>query len=329
MQKSDITIVIIHAAGYSGATWLNVILGSHESAMAMGPATRLFDLNGKDKKTACYIHRETCDLWPSFLAKDIEKGNFFLELAKQTNKHYFIVNYPKQAHYQQEISDQGYRVLHIKMVRDGRANLFSKLRHDRNNGRQEAIADVILSWQIPKWLQINRELPNNESLWQLVRYEDLLINPANTLEMLSQFLGLTYGLDSFKFWEFEHHLTAGNTAVIDSICKMQNLAGYNHHRESHYNAYLEKVQNNQEATFQDEEWKEGLSKADKVAFDCLFGPVNQALGYERDVFKERDIQTFWETFNFNASKGQANHSNQRKKNHKLLGINQLLQRWYR
>lgn len=328
MQKSDITIVVIHAAGYSGATWLNVILGSHESAMAMGPATRLFDLQHQDKNTACYIHRENCTLWPSFLKKNIEKGNFFFELAKLSNKKYFIVNYPKQSDYKQEIANQGYQVLHLKMVRDGRANLYSKLRHDRNSRRHETISNVILSWQIPKWQQINDELPKDESLWLLVRYEDLLTNPEPTLQSLSRFLGISYSSDSLKFWEFEHHLTAGNTAIIDSICKMQNLVGYNHHREEYYETYLQQIQSNQISTFHDEEWKEKLSKADRVAFDCLFGPINQSLGYERDVFQEKDIQMFWKEINFSAYTMQHRSSNQLKKKYKLQGFYQLIQRWY-
>lgn len=295
MNNASITIVIIRAAGYAGATWVNLILGSHMNAMSMGPTTRFVGFSKEDINNACFVHREKCTLWPEFLKQGYHKGNLFSNLAKFTGKKVFIVNYPTEECLKGEIEGKGFRVIHVQLVRDGRANLHSKIRHDSINGVVYPL-EIILNWQIPKWVQINNEMPSDQALWYRLKYEDLLNIPKVTLSKLSTFVGLNYDSKAIKFWEFEHHLTAGNTGVIDTLCRMQNLKGWEHHRRESYSGYIKSIQLHNNDKYIDSEWKKALNRKQLLAFDCLFGVINQSLGYVRDDFSDEERKAFWMEF---------------------------------
>ena len=40
--STPIRVVVIESLSYSGTTWLNLVLGAHRDAFALGPADRLF-----------------------------------------------------------------------------------------------------------------------------------------------------------------------------------------------------------------------------------------------------------------------------------------------
>lgn len=291
MKPEDIQIVIIRGAGYSGASWFNLVLGSHPEAMSLGPISRILSLDKNDREHACLVHKGSCSLWLSFLSKN-NSNRFFEELAVHTGKQTFLVNYPSSEIEQREIAGKGFKVQHIKLVRDGRANLWSKIRHERAL-RETSALECILKWQIPKWEQVSRKIPNDPHLSMLVRYEDMLEKPMETLHEIGAFVGLDYTENAFRFWEFDHHPTAGNTGVIDTICKMQGREGWKHHRENTYSDYVSHLKENPEVKFNDEEWKRSLTRGDLLAFDCLLGKKNALYGYERDQFSDDEVKFFW------------------------------------
>jgi len=139
-------------------------------------------------------------------------------------------------------------------------------------------------------------MPSDQALWYRLKYEDLLNIPKVTLSKLSTFVGLNYDSKAIKFWEFEHHLTAGNTGVIDTLCRMQNLKGWEHHRRESYSGYIKSIQLHNNDKYIDSEWKKALNRKQLLAFDCLFGVINQSLGYVRDDFSDEERKAFWMEF---------------------------------
>lgn len=296
MPNKQLTIVIIRAPGYTGATWINTILGCHKRAMAMGPPNRFWKLDAGMSDQACLIHGQTCTLWPQIIRNSPKPNEWFHALAEASGRDTFILNYPDTQFYETVIAPIGAQILHIKVVRDGRASLYSKIRH-HNGDDQMGVFRNIMEWQIPKWNQIERKLPKNPEDYYFLRYEDLLMNPRQTLAGVSRYIGLNYDADAaLRFWEWEHHLTAGNVGMLDMICRLQGLPGHKHARRAEYDKVIQRIRAGGPALFLDESWKTGLNGENLLVFDCLLGEWNAAHGYPRDSFTEIEKARFWSTF---------------------------------
>lgn len=242
------------------------------------------------------IHGANCTVWPNLIRNPPAKGKWFSALSEVTGKDTFILNYPDRAFYESEIAPLDARVLHIKLVRDGRASLFSRMNHYYGIGKSSAFRNI-MEWQIPKWDQIDRKLPKNPTDYFFMRYEDLLTQPDKTLKEAGDYIGLDYDTESaLRFWEWEHHLTAGNVGMLDMICRLQGIPGHAHARSKVYDEVIARVKAGGAAVFLDESWKSGLGHSDKLAFDCLMGDRNAAHGYDRDYFDSKEISGFWSRF---------------------------------
>ena len=269
---------------------MNTILGCHERTMAMGPPNRFWKLKSNMAAQACMIHREKCHIWPDIIRSSPSGPEWFRLLAEKTGKDIFILNYPDREFYQTVIEPLNARVLHIKLVRDGRANLYSMVHHHNVSTRLSVLKNVI-------------ELPDNPADYCFLRHEDLMDNPADTLDKIGSYIGITYDAKSaMKFWEWEHHLTAGNVAMLDMICRLQGLEGYEHSRRNEYNQFIEESRNGMPIVFRDNSWIEGLSSQDRLIFDCLLGEYNASNGYDRDNFDEGAVKYFWETYDSKLAK---------------------------
>jgi hypothetical protein len=294
-MNNPITIVIVRALGLSGATWFNLVIGSHEDAMSMGPPARILDLPERECETACFVHRERCDLWPAFLRERNHCGRFFADLAAFTGKSVFVVNYPSSELVAREIDGQGFRVLHIRLVRDGRATLYSHLRH-YGSLKPGTTVHHIVDWQVPAWDRVDRKMrvPPETSL--VVRYEDMVRESSRELGRIGEFVGLEYDEDAVQFWRQPQHLTAGNTGVIDLLCRLQGETGHYNRRADTYAKIAEELSHNPEGRYLDESWVDGLSHEDKVTFDCLLGERNALYDYARDPVSEIEREAFLSEF---------------------------------
>lgn len=291
-MSEPITIVIIRALGMAGATWFNLVLGNHPDAMPMGPVDRILDLPPGEADRACFIHRERCDFWPKFVRAGGHRGRFFKDLAAYTGKRFFICNYPRSEMSAREVDGQGFRVLHIRLVRDARAALYSYLRHHGTLTPGAGIYHII-DRQAPKWDTVDRKMPDDPAITMVVRYEDMVTNTQAELARIGEFIGLRYDAGAVRFWERPLHLTAGNTGVLDLICRLQGETGHIHGRAEVYSQLADELQVNPEQQYLDESWKEGLSRADRLAFDCLLGERNARFGYPRDRFSGDETEDFW------------------------------------
>ena len=263
--------------------------------MAVGPVSRLINLKKKEYDWACFIHNDKCHLWPDFLRQHHKSRRIFENLARTTGRHVFIVNYPPEKFARREIFQRGYRILQIKYLRDGRANLYSKMRHDVPRFSVPAV-DSILDWQIPYMDRLDQEIEMHPVPNMLLRYEDLLNRPDATMQDVGAFVGLDYDEDAIRFWEHEHHFTAGNTAVLDIITRMQGREGWRHHRSDAYLPYYDRIKEDPDTRFVDDEWSKEMKRDDLLAFDCLLGERNAAHGYPRDTFTDGERASFWADF---------------------------------
>jgi hypothetical protein len=291
-MSAPITIVVVRALGLSGATWFNLVLGSHDDVMSMGPPARILDLPASEADQACFIHREHCDFWPAFFRQGDHRGHFFKSLAAFSGKRVFIVNYPPSELMAREIDGQGFRVLSVRLQRDGRATLYSRMRHYGTLTPGTAIFHMT-NWQIPIWDRVDRHTPSDPSMALTVRYEDMIQDPAPQFARLGEFIGIRYSGNSTRFWEYTQHMTAGNTGVIDLIRRLQGEDGLLHKRTNAYSELAGKLQNDPEHKYLDDSWIEGLSPHDKLAFDCMLGARNARFGYERDRFSPVECDAFW------------------------------------
>ncbi len=285
VAPEDITILIIRAPGYAGATWVNLVLGSHPDALAMGPPKRIMTLPPEEANQACFVHRSDCTFWPEFVRRGGHDGRFFQDLAEHSGKRVFVINYPPKELVAREIDGKGFRVLQVKLVRDGRPNVFSFLRHKELGGKA-GLVKAIREWLLVKWDLIDRKIDQRDDAWMLLRYEDLVNHTEAELTRLGQFVGLDYAADATRFWRYEHHLAAGNTGVLDTLCRMNGLPGYDHRRKAAYDNIVDRLQSEPDLPVVDDSWERGFSRDDRLIFDALAGERNAAYGYPRDSFSE-------------------------------------------
>ena len=290
VAAQDITIVIIRAPGYAGATWVNLVLGSHPQALAMGPPERIMTLAPEHADQACFIHRDDCTFWPSFIKAGGHAGTFFRDLAQHSGKRVFILNYPPKYLVEREIDAHGFRVVQIKLVRDGRPNVFSFMRHKKFGGKA-GLVKAIRDWLLVKWDLIDRKIAQRNDEWTLLLYENLVCKPNEELARLGRFIGLEYSAESTMFWRHEQHMAAGNTGVLDTLCQLNGLAGYSHVRKKAYDGFVDHLLSDPLRPVLDDSWKKSFSRADRLIFDTLAGERNAAYGYERDSFSDDERAT--------------------------------------
>ena len=94
-MASTVTVVRITSLSYTGTTWINLLLGCHERAFALGPPDRVVNLlhdAPDDAGDACRIHAGDCRFWPGFFARHDRTANFYLELAEASGKNVIVIN---------------------------------------------------------------------------------------------------------------------------------------------------------------------------------------------------------------------------------------------
>ena len=289
--NSNIKIVVIRAPGYSGATWFNLLLGTNRDVLSLATAERIWKLPREQAMAACFEHEEQCRFWPKFVAEWDRGGNFFQQLSEYSNRHVFIVNYPSPELWASHIERSGFVIKHIKLIRDGRANLHSFLRH-HYDGHKEALIWTITDWLGPKWDEIDRSVPKTESETMLQRYEDAVCEPTEALIKLGDFIGVDYGTKNKKYWEYEQHLTAGNTGVVDILRRLQGNDGLEHKRADYYAQATHRIRAEPTTQLLDESWIREFDRTDRLAFECLLGTRNEEYGYERDGFSSDEKASF-------------------------------------
>lgn len=134
----------------------------------------------------------------------------------------------------------------ILLTRDGRANLYSRLRRGTAPGRS------LRSWQnfyqraLPL---LQRNVPDAHR-WS-IKYESLATHPEREIAKICDWLGVPYEPEMLEFRATVHHLAEGNRMRGKGDSKIQF----------------------------DEAWKSGMRAADLAFFERHAGALNRSLGY--------------------------------------------------
>lgn len=289
---STIKVLNIQTLSYSGTTWLNLLLGSHPETFAFGPPHRAWGMRDKKFEGACLVHGQGCEFWTRFGRKWDGKENFFVALAEQSGKRIFLMDNAPQDFINATMTHPDVELLHGRYVRDGRAITASFARKMKAKGIEYIPSIMPDGWFYHSFQGIPL-LDTLRSMGHLVvRYEDAVNDQAAFLGMAGDFLGITYGEESYRFWEWDHHITSGNQGPIQMVRLHQGLAMPNFESAEVYRAQLERLQTDPAAAFSDERWKNQLVREELFWFDQLMGGKNEQLGYERDVFTQQEIESF-------------------------------------
>lgn len=289
---TKIKVLNISTLSYSGTTWLNLLLGSHEQAFALGPPHRIWSLRNEKFKSACLVHGPDCSFWPAFGEAWDGKENIFAALSKFSGKSVFLFDNAPQDIIDAAMSGPDIEVLPGRYVRDGRAITASFARKMKDKGVNYLDSILPTGWFYHSF----QAIPSLENLKKqgvmVIRYEDAVNDQAKFLKEAGEYLGLEYGEDTFRFWEKDHHITSGNQGPIAMVRLEQGLPINNFESADVYRKQLDALRANPVQAFKDERWKTQLTREDLFWFDQLMGGKNEQLGYQRDVFTQEEIEKY-------------------------------------
>ncbi len=279
-MNPTVTVVDIRSLSYTGTTWINLILGCHPRAFALGPPDRVIRLIEEhgDPADACRVHLGNCKFWPRFIEQYDHHDNFFAQLARFSGRDIIVINNPMhRGPAARHLESEHVTTRPVQVVRDGRAVCNSYLRHHPNESFEAAARD----WFGPAARSFAFEPDNPEVI--AVQYERVAANPGAFGRRASAFLGIEYPPNFHRFWEFEHHTTVGNAGPISTIRRFDGVpftgedAAF---REARYQQLL--IEPDRPTV--DERWREDLSEEDRLVFDLHCGSINGRWGYDRDRF---------------------------------------------
>ena len=293
-------VVQCDAMSYSGTTWLNLCLGTHEKALTLGPPHRLWD--GKDSTflDSCLVHNEECSFWPSFGATWNRSENFFKALMDFSGKTHFIFDNPPSEFIAAQMQPADIDLKRLRYLRDGRAIAASFARKVPDISFYDSILPD--GWLYLSYMAIPAEHDVENITY--VKYENCAQDLPSFLSKVSSQIGLDYTNQNTRFWEADHHITSGNTGPINMVRLHQGLTMPNFESKAVYENQYHKLVSNPDDTFFDQRWKKQLSREDLFYFDLLLGEQNEKLGYERDTFTDAEIREFWIAYGPSVNNGQ-------------------------
>ena len=128
-----IKVLNISALSYSGTTWLNLILGSHKKALAIGPPHRLWEARSNKFEDVCRIHKN-CPFWRGFGKSWDQKENFFVALSRYSGKEVFLMDNAPENFLKETVAHSQIELVNGYYVRDARAITASYARKNADQG---------------------------------------------------------------------------------------------------------------------------------------------------------------------------------------------------
>lgn len=283
--------MVIRSLSFTGTTWVNLLFGSHERALAIGPPQRAWEAVEKDADRVCVVHHERCTLWPKFVRTWDRDRSFFQQLAEHSGKSHIVLNNPTRELAEKELAHPALEVKNILVVRDARAVLASFLRHRPE--RYANVYDAVAQWLKPalrRMARLSRRLTDP----LIVRYEDVMEDPHQLLDTVGNHIGIDYPANATNYWDFEHHLALGNSGMVDLLRRLQGAPGLpgfqTSVRKAYYDELLEQTRSQPDKRVVDESWREILTLQDRFAYDYLCGELHETFGYERDRFNLDELR---------------------------------------
>jgi hypothetical protein len=284
--KNRVKVVVVMSISFTGTTWLNAIIGSHEQCFLLGPAERVWQARKTGLADACLIHDKDCPFWPGFFKHYDTNKNFFIQLAEQSGKPIIVTNNPVKKGAGTELKHPDIEVQYIQLIRDPRAIWASYM---RKNPEADPL-DSLVNWLYPavRKFKFNEDNPDHLSL----RYEDVLDDQLKVLQRVGKFIGLDYDERSLRFWEWNHHITSGNMGTISLLKLGQGLPVQNFEERSFYETQFENMKTNGQPRFIDERWKTELTSRNLFLYELLCGEHHERFGYILDMFTVKEFMLY-------------------------------------
>lgn len=297
------TAVYIRSLAYSGTTWVNLLLGSHPRTFALGVPDRLWSVQDPDREPLCSIHGVSCEFWKRFYEGREAGENAVERIARLSGKNIVIFNNINMQLLRERVQIGPVELKSLVVLRDGRANVTSALRHTPELFRSRYHA--IRTWLQPAWTHLLEGLPTDRESTLVVQYESLVEDPVGQLERLGDFLGVSYAPHAVRYWEHEHHLIGGNTGTLAVLRDLRGLPRSPHARENYYRELVDRLRRAPDRPILDESWKQILARDDRLAYDYLVGALHERFGYPRDDFTSEERAEFRRRFDLPADPAQA------------------------
>lgn len=281
---------MIRSVSYTGTTWVNAIMGSHDKVMYIGPPDRIWQLPIKDRDNACLLHQKQCTFWPEFIKGRNTNDNFFVQLADYTGKTNFVINNPSKDFSNKELNPAFVNTHIFRQVRDPRANITSMLRHHPQ--RYPNIYNAINKWLLPALnLLIKYNLTGAQD-HGFIKYEDIIDDPMHFLHQVGDIFQIEYTQDSLRYWEYDHHISAGNTGMIDTMLRLNEQTSFVHHRKSFYDKLIDDQKKDPSKPIIDNSWHDLFTRRDRFIMSYLCHQIFEKFGYALDEFTEEEMQTY-------------------------------------
>lgn len=296
---NNITVININSLSYTGTTWLNLVLGCHERAMALGPLDRLWQVlrkrladhwrvSGQPKDTHCLVHGNACEFWPKFVKQYSVDENIFISLHKYTGKNIFTTNNIADDSLKSMLCNEKLNVKNIYLVRDGRQLVESYLRKNKNKSYLQGITEFLQTSFSNFYFDDKAKYVLN------IRYEDLMQDPKKYLKIFSSFIEIDYSDAALCYWNYNHHLVGGNPGTIATLRLSEGLDITEFEGADFYKEQFDRLKQFGPQSFVYQRESSVASRMELFLFDCLAGADNARFGYDRDRFSERERWEFGE-----------------------------------
>ena len=283
---AKVTVFVLWAASYTGATWISFVLGSHSRVFSLGNIKRALTKLSGDPAGICVVHREACTLWPGFVKRWDSSENLLLQLAQHTGCDHIVVNNPRLKGGREVVNDSRLELRQFAVQRDLRALAASYMRKNDGVGIERAINDYLLTAADTMETDVNRQNV------VVIDHGIAATNHDYLLEKLRLGTGLDYDTDNLRFWEHDYHVVSSNAGTAGTVRAYQNMTDA--HRQKYYDDFVSRLrrEGGRGVTFQDQRWRKELSRYDLYVIDRCVGQINERLGYERDVFSASEAENF-------------------------------------
>jgi len=263
-------------------------LGCHDKVLSIGPPHRMWRLKDEGFEGACLVHGRACEFWGGFDSFWNRNENFFIALSQYSGKSIFLMDNAPPDFINETMDHEDIEVLTGRYIRDARAITASYARKMEKNGVTYVESIQPDGWFYPSFQAIPSMSKMRDSNELIIHYEEAVNDQSEFLRKAGEFLGIEYSERSFRFWEWDHHITSGNQGPIAMIKLHQGLEVGEFESKKVYQEQLDRLKENPTKAFSDERWKTQLSKSDRLEFDRLMGEKNADLGYTRDFGEDHE-----------------------------------------
>ena len=273
MPSTSPCIVEIISVSYSGSTWLNLLLGTHDRAFSVG---EIVSIDRSEGPIECSRHGDACPVW-SHVKYSRQQTDIFSQLQQLTQKDIFVVNNPRRLSHLLDVP--GFKRKTIHLVRDGRAVIASTIRKYPETTAWAASRHW--SRTIKKNLGRFKARPESDKL--LVRYEDLSEDTEANLQRICSFIGTEFQPSMLSYWGADHCFMGGSRGTLFSVANKRNEVPRSNTpiRENIVGFEKEKgfYTSQDPASFTDERWRSELTTKQLRVFKWAAGRLNRKFGY--------------------------------------------------